>query len=29
VEENGQQAFRRPGLEDAPPPDPELDDLPF
>jgi len=28
-EENGQQSFRRPGLEDAPPPDPELDDLPF
>jgi len=29
VAENGQQSFRRPGLEDAPSPDPELDDLPF
>ena len=27
--EDGQPAFRKPGLEDAPPPDPELDDLPF
>lgn len=27
--ENGQQSIRRPGLEDAPSPDPELDDLPF
>lgn len=27
--ENGQQAIRSPKLEDAPAPDPELDDLPF
>ena len=27
--ENGQQANTNPKLEDSPPPDPELDDLPF
>ena len=29
ITDDGEQAAPLPGLEDAPPPDPELDDLPF